>query len=164
MKLVYICSPFAGDIENNLRFTWAACRYAVDQGCAPLAVHLLYPRILDDTVPAERETGIRMGLRVLASCDELWICGERISQGMSCEIAEAKRLGIPIRIILTEQIQGGTAMKQNGTHARQSANSICGADEARLKNNSKRITFDTYQEGTEKVEQLTKSTFKKRLF
>lgn len=43
MKLVYICSPFAGDIENNLRFAWAACRYVIDQGCAPLAVHLLYP-------------------------------------------------------------------------------------------------------------------------
>lgn len=107
MKLVYICSPLAGDIENNLRFARAACRYAADQGCAPIAVHLLYPQILNDAVPAEREAGIRMGLRVLASCEELWVCGNRISHGMRCEIAEAERLGIPIRTVSAEQIQSG---------------------------------------------------------
>jgi len=111
MKLVYICSPYAGDIESNVRFARAACRYASAQGCAPVAVHLMYPRILDDSIPAQRETGIRMGLRVLASCDELWICGSRISHGMSCEIAEAERLGIPIRNISAGQIQGGRHMK-----------------------------------------------------
>ena len=73
MKLVYICSPYAGDIGNNIRFAGAACRYAAEQGCAPVAVHLLYPQILDDSVPSQREAGIRMGLRVLASCEELWI-------------------------------------------------------------------------------------------
>ncbi len=66
MKLVYICSPYAGDIENNVEFAKAACRYAVAQGHAPVAVHLLYPLFLNDTVPEERRTGIRMGLRVLS--------------------------------------------------------------------------------------------------
>ena len=92
------------------------------------APHMLYPQILDDSVPAEREVGIQMGLRVLASCDEVWICGERISHGMGCEIAEAERLGIPIRNISTEQIKGGIAMKQYGIWARQSAGSICGKE------------------------------------
>ena len=111
MKLVYICSPYAGNIEKNVRFARAACLYAAEHGCAPVAVHLLYPQILDDAIPAQREIGIRMGLRVLASCDELWICGERISHGMSCEIAEAERLGIPARSLSTEQIQAGRRMK-----------------------------------------------------
>lgn len=111
MKLVYICSPYAGDIESNVRFAKAACRYTMEQGCAPVAVHLMYPQILDDNIPAQRETGIRMGLRVLASCDELWICGSRISHGMNCEIVEAERLGIPIRNISAELIQGGRHMK-----------------------------------------------------
>ena len=113
MKLVYICSPYAGDIETNIRFAKDACLYAAEHGCAPVAVHLLYPQILDDSIPAQREMGIRMGLRVLASCDELWICGSRISHGMSCEIAEAERLGIPIRNISAELIQGGRHMKIN---------------------------------------------------
>lgn len=111
MKLVYICSPYAGNIENNVRFARAVCLYAAENGCAPVAVHLLYPQILDDAIPAQREIGIRMGLRVLTSCDELWICGERISRGMRCEIAEAERLGIPIRSLSTEQIQEGRCMK-----------------------------------------------------
>jgi hypothetical protein len=115
MKMVYIASPYAGDIEKNIRFAKAACRYAMEQGCAFVAVHLLYPQFLNDAVPSQRETGIQMGLRVLASCDQIWICGEHISAGMSCEIAEAKRLDIPIREIATEQIQGGIQMKQIGT-------------------------------------------------
>lgn len=118
MKLVYICSPYAGDIESNTRFAKAACRYAAEQDCAPVAVHLLYPQILDDAVPAQREIGIRMGLRVLASCDELWICGSRISHGMSCEIAKAERLGIPIRRITEEQIQGSCRIKHNDPEER----------------------------------------------
>ena len=112
MKLVYICSPYAGDIEANIRFAKDACLYSAEQGCAPVTVHLLYPQILDDAIPAQRENGIRMGLRVLASCDELWICGSRFSHGMSCEIAEAERLGIPVRSFSTEQIHGGIHMKK----------------------------------------------------
>ena len=48
-----------------------------------------------------------MGLRVLASCDEIWTCGECISHGMSSEIAEADKLGIPVRSLSTEQIEEG---------------------------------------------------------
>jgi len=154
MKQVYICSPFAGDIESNQWFARAACRYAVNQGCAPIAVHLLYPQILNDAVPAERESGIQMGLRVLVSCDEAWICGERISHGMNCEIAEAERLGIPIRNISTEQITGGITMKQYGIWSRRSAGSVCGAAEAWLKNDGKPVTFDTYEEAAEETERL----------
>jgi hypothetical protein len=118
MKLVYICSPYAGGIKANIHFAKDACQYAAEQGCAPIAVHLLYPQILDDSIPVQREIGIRMGLRVLASCDELWICGSRISHGMSCEIAEAERLGIPIRRITEEQIQEGCRMKHNDPEER----------------------------------------------
>ena len=49
-KLVYICSPYAGDVANNVKFAKAACRYAIRQNCTPVAVHLLYPQILDDAV------------------------------------------------------------------------------------------------------------------
>ena len=96
-RLVYIASPYVGDVERNVAFTKEACRYAAAQGCTPVAVHLLYPQFLDDRVPQEREAGLRMGRRVLAVCDEFWLCGERMSAGMRAEKAEAERLGIPIR-------------------------------------------------------------------
>jgi len=82
MKLVYICSPYAGEVERNIRFAQEACRYAISQNCAPVAVHLIYPQLLDDMVPKERKIGIQMGLRILITCEELWLCGSCISTGM----------------------------------------------------------------------------------
>lgn len=96
-KLVYIASPYAGDVEGNVEFAKAACRYAAAKGYTPVAVHLMYPQFLDERVPKEREAGLKMGRRVLAACDEFWLCGEKLSAGMRAEKAEAKRLGIPIR-------------------------------------------------------------------
>ena len=40
--LVYICSPFSGDIEGNTKKAREYSRFAVDQGAIPLAPHLLY--------------------------------------------------------------------------------------------------------------------------
>lgn len=106
-KLIYIASPYAGDVEANMAFAKAACRYAMEQDCTPIAVHLLYPQLLNDAVPTEREAGIRMGLRVLEACDELWLCGERLSTGMQVELDAAKRMEIPVRrissILITAQ-------------------------------------------------------------
>lgn len=103
-KLVYIASPYAGDVERNIDFAKEACQYAMEQGAAPIAVHLLYPQMLDDTIPAERDAGLRMGLRVLEACDELWLCGDRMSVGMQAELAAAERLGIPVRYIPKQEI------------------------------------------------------------
>lgn len=103
-KLVYIASPYAGDVEGNVEFAKAACRYAATKGYTPVAVHLMYPRFLDDRVPEEREAGLKMGRRVLAACEEIWLCGERMSAGMKAEEAEAKRLGIPIRKVPSSDI------------------------------------------------------------
>lgn len=146
MKLVYICSPYAGNIEENIRFARAACRYAAKQGFTPVAPHLLYPQFLNDAVPAERDAGIRMGLCLLNACDELWRCGPRISAGMEKELAEAKRLGIPVRIVAAQEIQTEEIAKKFGILARRSALYVCGAAEAWLQQDGKPITFSTYEE------------------
>ena len=154
MRLVYICSPYAGDVESNVRFAKAACRYAIKQGCAPVAVHLLYPQILNDAVPSERKAGIRMGLRVLVSCEELWVCGGTVSHGMSCEIAKAGQLGINVRYLSTEQILSEAPDKQYGILARRSATSICGAAESWVKQDGRLMTFGTYKEAATEAERL----------
>lgn len=105
-RLVYIASPYAGDVERNVAFAKAACRYAMEQGYVPVAAHLMYPQFLDDQMPEERRLGTRMGLRVLAFCDEVWLCGEQMSDGMKEEEAKAKRLRIPIRKIAATAVQG----------------------------------------------------------
>jgi len=99
LPLVYIASPFAGDIESNIRRAREYCKLAVDDGCIPLAPHLHYPQFMDDSDPAGRELGLKFALILLGKCDELWVFGETISQGMAREIAKAEKRGIPIRHI-----------------------------------------------------------------
>ncbi len=105
-KIVYIASPYAGDVEGNVAFAKAACRLAMEQGNTPVAAHLLYPQMLDDTVPEQRELGIRMGLRLLEACGELWLCGSRVSGGMQEELKAAWRHRIPVRRIPREMVAG----------------------------------------------------------
>lgn len=95
-KLVYIASPYAGDVEQNMRNAREYCKLAVRRGDYPVAPHLLYPQFLDDCVPEERELGLKAGLRLLELCDELWLCGDTISMGMRQELNLAKTLGLPI--------------------------------------------------------------------
>ncbi len=122
-KLVYIASPYAGDVEGNVAFAKAACRYAAAKGYTPVAVHLMYPQFLDDRVPKEREAGLKMGRRVLAVCEEIWLCGERMSSGMKAEEAEAKRLGIPIRKVPSSDIC--SLQKQKEEPAGREAMTLC---------------------------------------
>lgn len=107
-KIVYIASPYAGDVENNTAFAVAACRCCIARGYTPIAPHLLYTRMLDDGDPAERKLGPELGRSLLRAADEMWVCGERVSSGMEAEIAEAKRLGVPARYVGTRAICEGT--------------------------------------------------------
>ena len=100
MKLIYVASPYAGDIENNIQYAKQACKYVLNQGKAFFCPHLLYPQILDDSNPEERKIGIILGMEVLKKCDEIWVFGENISKGMSEEIEFAKERGIPVKRIL----------------------------------------------------------------
>ena len=95
--LVYIASPFAGDTEYNLSRARGYCRFAVSKGCIPIAPHLHFPQFLDDGDSEQRELGLFFALILLAKCEELWAFGERISEGMSREIAKAKKRGLPVR-------------------------------------------------------------------
>lgn len=97
MKLIYVASPYAGDIEQNTAFARKACRHVMNEGHAFFAPHLLYPTILDEHQPEQRQLGLDMGLTMLSRCDELWCYGDHITLGMHFEIEEANRLGIPVR-------------------------------------------------------------------
>ena len=94
---VFICSPFAGDMESNVEKALRYCRFALGKGKLPIAPHCYFPRFMDDGNPAERELGIFFGLRLLHECREVWVFGTRISEGMKREILAAKKRGIKIR-------------------------------------------------------------------
>ena len=101
---VYIVSRYAGDVEKNVASAIRYCRFAIDKKKMPIAAHLLYPQIVDDNNPDEREIGTMYGLALLALCDEVWCFGETLSAGMEQEIKEAKRLGKPIKYFTEEAI------------------------------------------------------------
>lgn len=104
-KIVFICSPFAGDIEGNTRRAKRYERFAVIEKAVPIIPHLMYPQFLEENDPEERQLGIDMGLILLGKCQELWVFGSRISSGMSAEITKAKRWNIPIRYFTTECVE-----------------------------------------------------------
>jgi hypothetical protein len=97
LPLVYVASPYSGNVEFNRLRARGYCRFAVSKGNIPLAPHLHYPQFMDDADAEQRALGLRFALILLGKCDELWVFGEKVTSGMSAEIAKAKRRGIPIK-------------------------------------------------------------------
>ena len=95
--LVYICSPYAGDTRKNTKKARRYCRFAVEQNAIPIAMHLLLPQFMDDNNPAERELAMFMNIVLLGKCNELWVFGNIISNGMEQEISKAKKRRQTIR-------------------------------------------------------------------
>lgn len=94
---VYIVSKYAGDVKTKVADAIRYCRFAIDRNRIPIASHLLYPQMLDDNNPADRELGTLFGLALLHTCREVWVFGNKFSEGMKNEIFEAKRLNKIIR-------------------------------------------------------------------
>ena len=95
--LVYIASPYRGDTMTNVDNALRYCRFAVARGRLPIAPHVWLPQFLDDDNSAERKLALNMGLWLLAQCSEVWVFGDKITEGMAGEVQEAQRLGIKIR-------------------------------------------------------------------
>ena len=94
--LVYICSPYAGDVEKNTFRARAFSRFAVERHCIPIAPHLLCPQYLDEET--ERWLGLKMCIVFMGKCEEVWVFGDTVSEGMAAEIEKpgscARRSGI----------------------------------------------------------------------
>lgn len=96
MKVVYICSPLHGDIERNIEKAKLYCEAAIINHIIPIAPHVYLTQFLNDENPDERMVGIEMGIELLKKCDELWVFGNKITEGMDLKIKIAKQLKIPI--------------------------------------------------------------------
>jgi len=88
--IVYICSPYAGDVEKNVEAAQRYSRFAVDKGYIPIAPHLLFPQFLNDRNPKERQLGLFFGNALMSKCSEVWVFGSRITAGMEDEIKRAR--------------------------------------------------------------------------
>jgi len=63
MRLVIIESPYAVDIEANVKYARRCMADCLHRGEAPYASHLLYtqPGVLRDEIPGERQLGMEAG-------------------------------------------------------------------------------------------------------
>lgn len=88
--IVYICSPYAGDVDTNVENARRYSRFAVEKGYIPIAPHLLFPQFMNDRNTKERQLGMFFGNALMSKCSEVWVFGDRISAGMDGEIKRAR--------------------------------------------------------------------------
>ena len=94
--LVFIESPFAGDVDTNIRYARACMRDSLNRGESPFAMHLLYTQdgILDDDIPEERNLGIEAGFAWGKHASKTVVYTDLgITPGMELGIQRAKEEG-----------------------------------------------------------------------
>ena len=103
--LVYICSQYRGDTAKNVEKARKYSRFAIENKAIPLAPHLLYPQFMDDNNPEERYLATHtINYVLVGKCQEMWVFGEDVSEGMAREIALAERRRMKIRYF-TEDLE-----------------------------------------------------------
>lgn len=98
-RLVIVESPYAGDVDRNVRYLRTALRDCLLRGESPFASHALYaqPGVLDDLVPAERQLGIEAGLSWASVADATVVYEDLgVTTGMSIGIRAAASAGRPV--------------------------------------------------------------------
>jgi hypothetical protein len=97
MRLVILESPYAGDVERNTLYARRALKDSLMRGEAPIASHLLYPQVLDDLIPSERQLGMDAGLAWRKVAEATVVYQDYgISPGMEYGMQLAQERGIPI--------------------------------------------------------------------
>lgn len=102
--LVYICSPFSGDIEGNKKMAAQFAEFAYKNGCIPVTPHLLFP-FMNDESPNERALALHMDIVLMGKCQEVWVLSERITSGMSAEIEKATKRRQTVRYFSTDFVE-----------------------------------------------------------
>lgn len=93
--LVYVCSPYRGDTERNIKYARKLTWEVLERGYTPITPHLYLTQALNDEIPKERELGLLAGQDLLKHCGYILIGGKYgISEGMQQEIVIAREVGV----------------------------------------------------------------------
>jgi hypothetical protein len=115
MRLVYIAHPLGHgeDRDSNITSAEAWVAWAAEQGVCPIATWVTLARRWPET-PERRELGLRIDFALIEECDELWLCGGRISPGMALEARHAGECGIVVRAVpYMDPLQLGMRLAQS---------------------------------------------------
>lgn len=100
MKVVYIAHPLGAgpDRVRNLRRARLWVCWAAELGYAPIADWIILASHWDES---RREQGLAIDVELVKRCDELWLCGNRVSPGMKIEAEAAEAAGVKVRLAIT---------------------------------------------------------------
>jgi hypothetical protein len=87
-EVVYLAHPLSGDWEANIADAKAWMKAAFEAGFWPMAPYLMTEGVLHE--PEDREIGLAFDKALLGYCDQLWLCGPRVSSGMAEEKKDAE--------------------------------------------------------------------------
>lgn len=98
MKLAFLAHPLRGDTTENLAramrwYKWC-CDHYPDMNFE--ATWMLNCIVYNDSNPVERIKGMERARASAARCDELWLVGGAISEGMALEVGVMNSLGRPV--------------------------------------------------------------------
>jgi hypothetical protein len=99
MHFDYVCSPFRGNVDYNIEQAKNYCRQISELGRIPIAPHLDFPQFLNDDNPVERTRGISFGIALMLFCEEVWVFGNEVSEGMRLEIEYANSQGKVVQYV-----------------------------------------------------------------
>ena len=104
MKRVILESPYAGDIQRNIKYARECLKDSLKRGEAPIASHLLYTQkdVLDDNIPKERQLGIDAGLAWKKVADlHVFYVDFGMSNGMkyASEYAKSQNIDVEYRTL-----------------------------------------------------------------
>lgn len=96
-------SPYKGNVDRNVAYARQCLMDCLHRGEAPMASHLLYTQVLDDTIPEQRELGIASGFAWsdLANCS-VFYCDLGWSSGMKAAYQRALELKRPVELRVLE--------------------------------------------------------------
>ncbi len=98
MRVIYLAHAVSGDIQRNLLKAeawqkWIGLNFPV----AIQSSWITECRIWDDAIAEQREAGMARNFAILERCDELWLCGDRVTSGMELEANHAIANEIVVR-------------------------------------------------------------------
>ena len=94
--VVYLAHPlgYGDDRDANVPEAELWLEWAARQGVAPVASWITLARFWG---PELREACIELNNAILRRCDQYWMCGARVSDGMKRQREVAERWGVLVR-------------------------------------------------------------------
>ena len=144
-QIVYIESPYSGDIELNLAYLGACTLDCIEKGEIPISSHGDLPRWLDDTDPAQRALGIKIGFERAKLCSKT-VCYEDFgrSEGMKLGLEDAMINDRPVDFRMLPNFKEFFRIRKNINLLFREFVKVCGFSKEELRQrNRRRLITDT---------------------